>query len=100
MAAAVNSTGTHKDYNGVITAEGTTFAHRPLILNTNGLPWQMVFSVVNPTLEREPVLTFSGQKEQGLEEAAREFQNDPRKKMLPRAIVRQRAVIENVYGGK
>lgn len=93
--AAVNSVTAHDGFTGVLTAEATTFAGRKRVfLSTGWLPFQMVFDYVNSALEREVRTTFSESPHLTAEEAAQEFQNNPRR-MLPRPAQPQRELRSN-----
>jgi hypothetical protein len=95
-AGAINSVTVHSPFNGVITAEMTTFAHTPLMMNTEWLPFQMIFDYVNPGLEGTARTTFSEDVDISLDQAARQFQEHP-EKMLPRVATRQK---EETNGNK
>lgn len=91
LAGAVNSVTVHSPYNGILTAEATTFASLKTEWSTSWLPFQMIFEYLNPGLNRESHITFGESQNISVEEAARESQRNPNT-MLPRMAKSQRVI--------
>jgi hypothetical protein len=95
IAGAVNSVTARaampEGYKGVLTAEAVALSTSGINVDTQWLLFQMGFIYVAPGLDRKVKKTFSDDKPKTLEEAARDFQNNPIK-LLPKPAKREKDV--------